>query len=264
MVSRRRVVDHIVDELAARGVGYVFGVDGANIEDLYDALFFRDGITGGAGQARVLGGRHGRRYWPGVVESRRGGGDLGRRRAESRCGAGGVVRQPGSGAGARRPGADRAGRARQLPGHQRAGRIARRRGGVLGGVGVLPAGRRPRRHRHGAARGHRRRPLRRARGAAAAKGRAAEHDRRADRSGRSHPVAGAAGSRTSARSSTHCAARAVRSPSSPASRWPATTRAPSSRSCAAVLRAWVATVPDAKDVSGSPGWARRRRWASPA
>ncbi len=46
MVSKRRVVDHIVDELAARGVEYVFGVDGANIEDLFDALHFRDGITG--------------------------------------------------------------------------------------------------------------------------------------------------------------------------------------------------------------------------
>lgn len=46
MGSRRRVVDHIVDELAMRGVDFVFGVDGANIEDLYDALFLRDDITG--------------------------------------------------------------------------------------------------------------------------------------------------------------------------------------------------------------------------
>jgi acetolactate synthase-1/2/3 large subunit len=46
MANRRRVVDHIVDELATRGVGFVFGVDGANIEDLFDALFFRDDITG--------------------------------------------------------------------------------------------------------------------------------------------------------------------------------------------------------------------------
>ena len=46
MVSKRRVVDHIVDELAARGVDHVFGVDGANIEDLYDALHFHDGVTG--------------------------------------------------------------------------------------------------------------------------------------------------------------------------------------------------------------------------
>ncbi|ORA25999.1 thiamine pyrophosphate-binding protein [Mycobacterium aquaticum] len=40
-----RVVDHIVDYLAAGGVSHIFGVDGANIEDLYDAAYFRDGIT---------------------------------------------------------------------------------------------------------------------------------------------------------------------------------------------------------------------------
>ena len=45
-MSKRRVVDHIVDQLAACGVEYVFGVDGANIEDLYDALHFHPGITG--------------------------------------------------------------------------------------------------------------------------------------------------------------------------------------------------------------------------
>ncbi|OBK70502.1 thiamine pyrophosphate-binding protein [Mycobacterium sp. 1274761.0] len=40
-----RVVDHIVGQLAATGVDYIFGVDGANIEDLYDAAHFHDGIT---------------------------------------------------------------------------------------------------------------------------------------------------------------------------------------------------------------------------
>ena len=40
-----RVVDHIVDRLAAAGVDHIFGVDGANIEDLYDAAHFRDDIT---------------------------------------------------------------------------------------------------------------------------------------------------------------------------------------------------------------------------
>ena len=45
MVKRNRVVDHIVGYLAATGVEYIFGVDGANIEDLYDAAFFRDDIT---------------------------------------------------------------------------------------------------------------------------------------------------------------------------------------------------------------------------
>jgi acetolactate synthase I/II/III large subunit len=45
MASRHRVVDHIVGHLAASGVSYIFGVDGANIEDVYDAAFFRDDIT---------------------------------------------------------------------------------------------------------------------------------------------------------------------------------------------------------------------------
>jgi acetolactate synthase I/II/III large subunit len=45
MATRHRVVDHIVGYLAATGVEYIFGVDGANIEDLYDAAHFRDDIT---------------------------------------------------------------------------------------------------------------------------------------------------------------------------------------------------------------------------
>jgi acetolactate synthase I/II/III large subunit len=45
MARQHRVVDHIVDRLAAAGVEYLFGVDGANIEDLYDAAHFRDDIT---------------------------------------------------------------------------------------------------------------------------------------------------------------------------------------------------------------------------
>lgn len=40
-----RVVDHIVEHLAAVGIEFVFGVDGANIEDLYDAAFLRADIT---------------------------------------------------------------------------------------------------------------------------------------------------------------------------------------------------------------------------
>ncbi|OYN76862.1 thiamine pyrophosphate-binding protein [Mycolicibacterium sphagni] len=45
MDRQQRVVDHIVDQLAATGVDYLFGVDGANIEDLYDAAYFHDGVT---------------------------------------------------------------------------------------------------------------------------------------------------------------------------------------------------------------------------
>lgn len=44
MDRQQRVVDHIVDQLAAIGVDYMFGVDGANIEDLYDAAYFHEGV----------------------------------------------------------------------------------------------------------------------------------------------------------------------------------------------------------------------------
>jgi acetolactate synthase-1/2/3 large subunit len=43
--SRCRVVDFIVEHLALLGVDRIFGVDGANIEDLYDAAHFRADIT---------------------------------------------------------------------------------------------------------------------------------------------------------------------------------------------------------------------------
>lgn len=39
------VADFIVAQLAAMGIGHIFGVDGANIEDLYDAAYFRPDIT---------------------------------------------------------------------------------------------------------------------------------------------------------------------------------------------------------------------------
>jgi acetolactate synthase-1/2/3 large subunit len=39
------VVDHIVEHLARIDTDYIFGVDGANIEDLYDAAHFRSDIT---------------------------------------------------------------------------------------------------------------------------------------------------------------------------------------------------------------------------
>ncbi|WP_276310528.1 thiamine pyrophosphate-binding protein, partial [Mycobacterium colombiense] len=45
MPGRYRVADHIVGHLAAIGVDHLFGVDGANIEDVYDAAHFRPGIN---------------------------------------------------------------------------------------------------------------------------------------------------------------------------------------------------------------------------
>jgi acetolactate synthase I/II/III large subunit len=43
--GRTRVVDYIVGHLALRGIRHVFGVDGANIEDLYDAAYACPDIT---------------------------------------------------------------------------------------------------------------------------------------------------------------------------------------------------------------------------
>jgi acetolactate synthase I/II/III large subunit len=45
MPRTQRVVDHIVEHLARIDTDYIFGVDGANIEDLYDAAHFRSDIT---------------------------------------------------------------------------------------------------------------------------------------------------------------------------------------------------------------------------
>ncbi|GAB7145877.1 thiamine pyrophosphate-binding protein [Mycobacterium riyadhense] len=39
------MVDYIVEHLAAMGVDHIFGVDGANIEDLYDSAHFQSSIT---------------------------------------------------------------------------------------------------------------------------------------------------------------------------------------------------------------------------
>ncbi|GAB2724395.1 thiamine pyrophosphate-binding protein [Kitasatospora kifunensis] len=44
MTSKVRLVDFLATELAAQGVRHVFGVGGANIEDLYDALVATGGV----------------------------------------------------------------------------------------------------------------------------------------------------------------------------------------------------------------------------
>lgn len=45
MPRKYRAVDHIVEYLASIGANHIFGVDGANIEDLYDAAYFHAGVT---------------------------------------------------------------------------------------------------------------------------------------------------------------------------------------------------------------------------
>jgi acetolactate synthase-1/2/3 large subunit len=78
----RRVVDVLVDAVADLGVRHIFGVDGANIEDLYDAMFATDRPVQGVvakhefaaatmadGYARTTGGF-------GVVAATSGGGAM--------------------------------------------------------------------------------------------------------------------------------------------------------------------------------------------
>lgn len=43
--GRLRLVDYVVEHLARIGVTHIFGVDGANIEDLYDAAHFNGDVT---------------------------------------------------------------------------------------------------------------------------------------------------------------------------------------------------------------------------
>ncbi|MEV0851173.1 thiamine pyrophosphate-binding protein [Nocardia fluminea] len=77
-----RVVDYLVRTVADRGITQIFGVDGANIEDLYDALFDAGGTPAGIvakhefsaatmadGYARSTGGM-------GVVAATSGGGAM--------------------------------------------------------------------------------------------------------------------------------------------------------------------------------------------
>ncbi|OBG29370.1 thiamine pyrophosphate-binding protein [Mycobacterium sp. 852002-51057_SCH5723018] len=45
MPGKQRVADHIVGYLATVGTDHIFGVDGANIEDLFDAAFLRSDVT---------------------------------------------------------------------------------------------------------------------------------------------------------------------------------------------------------------------------
>ena len=100
MARQYRVVDHIVEHLAATGVTHIFGVDGANIEDLYDAAHFRQDITAVLAKhefsaATMADGYSRSGAGLGVVAATSGGGCV-----ERGAGAGRGARQPGSGAGA--------------------------------------------------------------------------------------------------------------------------------------------------------------------
>jgi len=85
MAGRHRVVDHIVKYLAASGVDFIFGVDGANIEDLYYAAFFRDDITAVLAKHEFSAATMADGYSRSGAGLRRRGRDLGRRVPEHPC-----------------------------------------------------------------------------------------------------------------------------------------------------------------------------------
>ena len=77
-----RVVDYVVDYLTAAGVSHVFGVDGANIEDLYDAAFFCPDITAVLAKHEFSAATMADGYSRATAEPGRGGGHFRWRRAE--------------------------------------------------------------------------------------------------------------------------------------------------------------------------------------
>ena len=243
--------------LAAIGVEYLFGVDGANIEDLYDAAHFRDDITAVLAKhefsaATMADGYSRATARLGVVMATSGGGV-----AESGSGLGeslasrvpvlALVGQPPTSMDGRGSFQDTSGRNGSLDAAalfsavsvycrrvtsrrdivDRAGRGDRRR--LRGGPAVLLLPKDIQQSLVDIA--------------AAGPTSVSAPRRRAIRS----------------RSSGRCAVPADRSRSSPASRWPATMPAPNSSSCARCCGARVATVPDAKDVSGRRAGPRHAR-----
>ncbi|WP_445169342.1 thiamine pyrophosphate-binding protein [Mycolicibacterium sp. Dal123E01] len=75
-----RVVDYIVEHLVRRGVRHLFGVDGANIEDLYDAAYDCPDITAVVAKhefsAAAMADAYSRAGAIGVVAATSGGGAL--------------------------------------------------------------------------------------------------------------------------------------------------------------------------------------------
>ena len=252
MVSRHRVVDHIVEYLAARGVSHVFGVDGANIEDLYDAAHFCDGITAVLAKhefsaATMADGYSRGGAGLGVVAATSGGGSLNLvaglgESFASRVPVLALIGQPPTSLDGRGSFQDTSGRDGALDALALFSAVSVYCRRVLTPATSLTA-------------------LPEAIAAARTGGPAVlllpkdiqqADDRRRDL-GDGFERTAHRSSAIRGRSSTNCAARSDRSRSSPANRWPVTTRAPNSSSCARVLRARVATVPDAKDVSGHTG-----------
>ncbi|OOK67295.1 thiamine pyrophosphate enzyme, C-terminal TPP binding domain protein [Mycobacterium kansasii] len=245
-----------MNHLAAIGVDHVFGVDGANIEDLYDAAHFHPSLCAILAKhefsaAAMADGYSRSGCGLGVVAATSGGGalnlvaGLGRRwQAGYRC-LPWSVNPP------------RPWTAGRLSGHQRAQRIAGCRSGVLRGVAIVSAGAGAGRDCLGPAACYCRGAHRRSGCVVAAQGHSA--GMRGDRgaqgvAGEVRPIG-----------NPHPITRILRRANGPVTMIVGEQVArddcrPELEQLRAVLRARVATVPEAKDVTGIPGSDPRRRW----
>ena len=250
MARQYRVVDHIVEHLAAIDVTHIFGVDGANIEDLYDAAHFHPDITAVLAKhefsaATMADGYSRSGAGLGVVAATAGGGalnvvpGLGEALA-SRVPVLALIGQPSTAL-------DGLGSFQDT---QRSQRGAERRGVVLCSLGVLPPRYRARRHRARAEPAIAAARIRWPGGPVAAQKHSAGQGRlhRGVRRSSSHHQIG----------DPRPIARALRRAVGPitiiageqVARDDARAELEALR---ATLRARVATVPDAKDVAGTPG-----------
>ena len=231
MPRQHRVVDHIVEYLARIDSDYIFGVDGANIEDLYDAAHFSSDITAVLAKhefsaATMADGYSRSGAGLGVVAATSGGGAL-----NLIPGLGESFARSGAGVGIGGSACDHHGWARQLSGHQWPQRFIECRGILFCGLRLLPAGVDAFRHRLGVARCHSGGTNRWSGSVVAAQGYSAGEDRLSvivtgpTSSARQHA------SVIHMRSFVPCAERPGLSQSSPASRWLAMMPGPNSRSC---------------------------------
>ena len=263
MANRHRVVDHIVGYLAAAGVDYVFGVDGANIEDLYDAAYFRADITAVLAKhefsaATMADGYSRASSRLGVVAATSGGGSLNLvaglgESFTSRVPVLALVGQPPTILDGRGSFQDTSGRNGSLCAEALFSEISVYCRRVLTPADIVTA-------------------LPEAVAAARTGGPAVlllpknvqqsqVETQRCRRPTASSPIRLTRARVTRIRSRVRCNARAVQSRSSPASRSHATMRAPNWRSCVPRCEPASRPCPTRRTSAGRPAWARRHRLA---
>ena len=258
MARQYRVVDHIVEHLAAVDVTHIFGVDGANIEDLYDAAHFHPDITAVLAKhefsaATMADGYSRSGAGLGVVAATAGGGalnvvpGLGEALA-SRVPVLALVGQPSTALDGLGSFQDLSGRNGALNAEALFSAVSVYCHRVTEPADIVSA-------------------LSRAIAAARSGGPAVLllpkniQQAKIDCTPGSDDLRCTTRSAIRVRSRGRCGVRTGRSRSSPASRWPATTRAPSSNSCARRCAPGSPPCPTRRTWRARQASARRRRWA---